>query len=575
MKRMICLLLLCILLVGSMITVQARDPEYDQEYRPQFHYTPKANWMNDPNGLVYNEETKEYHMYYQYCQTLEEDQNKKYWGHAVSKDLVHWQELPVAIGPDELGSIWSGSAVIDKKNTSGLFDDKTPEGARMVALFTYAGGDSKYGFEKVGLAYSKDNGLTWTKHEGNPVIASVENNTIVFDGAFRDPKVIWYEDDSYQNGGIWLMVIAGGEARIFTSENLIDWTYNSTMKKADGKEIQSECPDFYPLEVEGSGGKIKWVYSAAGRSYYVGDLTKDSNGYFRFTAEKDEQVLMRLPTDMYAAQTFFNDPKGRRIAVYWMLDLSSKEQNNLNEKLWDGCQSLPLEMKLVQTDDGHELRVYPVEELDSLISDKLLFESSGDVVNGLYDKLQNVTGENLYIEIELQPGSAKYFDIYVREGGEEKTLIRYNKNAGTVTIIRRDSGAFVKDNVSVQTDLNSDGNIKLKIYVDTSVVDVFTDTGASVQGLIFPAKTSTGLHMETKNGDMTVKSIKIYEMNSAWDEVSINDDTATHEPDDTKDDANDGFSVLYIILIIAGAIAIVAIIVIVMCIVVKKKRGIL
>ena len=274
---------------------------------------------------------------------------------------------------------------------------------------------------------------------------------------------------------------------------------------------------------------------------------------------------------MYAAQTFFNDPKGRRIAVYWMIDLSSKEQNNLNEKLWDGCQSMPVEMKLVKVADEYQLKMYPIEEIDSLISENLLFESSGDIVNGQYSKLQNISGEHLYIEMEIDPGNSRYFDIYVREGGEEKTLIRYSKNAGTVTIIRRDSGAFDKDNVSSKTALNSDGTIKLKIYVDTSVVDVFTDTGASVQGLIFPSKTSTGLHMETKGGDATVKSVKIYEMNSAWDAPKVSENNTTTEPDDNNDNKEKKDLPVYIALTAGAIVVIIAILIVVFKVLPKKK----
>ena len=403
MKRFFSILVLTYVIIG-IFSMQAEEFDYDQEYRAQYHYSPMRNWMNDPNGLVYNEATKEYHMFYQYCQTLEEDQNAKYWGHAVSKDLVHWQELQAAISPDDIGSIWSGSCVIDKYNTSGFFDDSTPAGARMVALFTYAGGDTTQGFEKQGIAYSKDNGLTWTKYEGNPVLGSVRDGNTIYYGGFRDPKVIWYEDDSYQNGGIWLMVVAGGKARIFTSPDLKNWTYNSTMTYMDGTTpIESECPDFYPLSVQGDESDAdKWIYSAAGRSYVVGELIKDSESKFTFKAETNMLTLMNLPTDMYAAQTFFNDPKGRRIAVYWMIDLSSKEENNLGEKAWDGVQSLPMEMKLLKDADGeYQLRAYPVEELNALKGDTALLEVSNETFSGTYEKVSAVTGELLYIDIVL------------------------------------------------------------------------------------------------------------------------------------------------------------------------------
>ena len=519
-KRVLFIRLFIIVLVfAAAFPAGAGAVSYEEAYRPQFHYTPAANWMNDPNGLVYNEETEEYHMFYQCCATLEENQAEKYWGHAVSKDLIHWKELPVAIGPDALGSIWSGSAVIDRNNTSGFFDDSTPAGARMVAFFTYAGGDTTYGYEKQGLAYSTDNGLTWNKYEGNPIIGSVQDGVTVYDGGFRDPKVIWYEDSSYENGGIWLMVTAGGKARIFASPDLKNWTYHSTMRGRDGKEIESECPDFYPLSVSGAGAaQQKWIYSAAGRSYVVGDLTKDENGIFTFRAESDLQTLMKLPTDMYAAQTFFNDPKGRRIAIYWMIDLSSKEAHGLGEKAWDGVQSMPLEMKL-ETDGsgGYRMRAYPVEELAMLQGETPIFEAAGDAVSGDYEKLRSVSGELLYIELTYHPGTASRIDLNVRMGDAEKTTISYNVKTENLTLSRRDSGKFIKENVSTKLLPGPDGTVTMRVYVDASVIDIFTDTGdTTVHGLVFPDKNSVGVNLNVRGGEAVIQSMRIYEMASAW-----------------------------------------------------------
>lgn len=558
MKRFFSILVLTYVIIG-IFSMQAEEFDYDQEYRAQYHYSPMRNWMNDPNGLVYNEATKEYHMFYQYCQTLEEDQNAKYWGHAVSKDLVHWQELQAAISPDDIGSIWSGSCVIDKYNTSGFFDDSTPAGARMVALFTYAGGDTTQGFEKQGIAYSKDNGLTWTKYEGNPVLGSVRDGNTIYDGGFRDPKVIWYEDDSYQNGGIWLMVVAGGKARIFTSPDLKNWTYNSTMTYMDGTTpIESECPDFYPLSVQGDESDAdKWIYSAAGRSYVVGELIKDSESKFTFKAETNMLTLMNLPTDMYAAQTFFNDPKGRRIAVYWMIDLSSKEENNLGEKAWDGVQSLPMEMKLLKDADGeYQLRAYPVEELNALKGDTALLEVSNETFSGTYEKVSAVTGELLYIDIVFDPGTASRIVFDLRAGGDEKTTVSYNAKSGMMTLVRSESGAFIKENTSTIVPLSENGTVHMQIYVDRSVVDIFTDTGAnSLHGLIYPAKSSVGLRLRSSGGEATIKSLNIYEMKSAWNkDYTVNYTPYPSEPFTTDASSRGDSNTAELILIIAAAV---------------------
>lgn len=560
--------LLCIACAAILLTVQAiyhtrvfaveSEPEAAKEpYRPQYHYTQEANWMNDPNGLVYNEETKEYHMFYQCCKTLEENQNEKYWGHAVSKDLMHWHEYPYAIGPDSLGSIWSGSAVVDRNNTTGFFDDNTAPGARLVAMFTYAGGDTSYGFEKQGIAYSKDNGVTWIKYDGNPVISNAQDGSEIYTGGFRDPKVYWYEDSSYENGGIWLMVAAGGPVRLFTSNDMKDWTFQCVLKYTDGKNIETECPDFYPITVEGTNEQ-KWILSAAGRGYVVGSLVKKNNR-FSFTAETDMMTLMKMPTDMYAAQTFFNDPQGRRVAVYWMLDLSSKSENALEEKKWDGILSLPMEIKLYKDSSGkYELRTSPVDEVKSLRKDMPVFETSNEMVNGLYDKLSDVSGQNLYIDMKVRIESASRLELTVFAGNDEKTVITYSKLSNSVTIIRNASGGFIKENVSANVKPDESGLLHFEIFLDTSVIDIFSESlETSLHGLVYPKADSTGIALNARSGDIYIESLKIYEMENARiaEKVSVKEETPNIN--------NNSFSSADLVLIIVAVLLAVCIIILI------------
>ena len=241
---------------------------YLEKHRPQFHFTPEANWMNDPNGMVYYEE--EYHLFYQYY-PKGNTWGPMHWGHAVSTDLVHWEHLPIALYPDKHGLIFSGSAVVDWKNTSGFGKDNKPP---LVAIFTYHDLEKERAgleddFQTQGIAYSNDKGRTWTKYEGNPVIA----NPGVRD--FRDPKVIWHEDSKQ-----WVMVVTAlDHLMIYGSENLRDWSLLSTF----GKEIGShdgvwECPDLFPLKDE--NGKEHWVIlqnmnpgnpnGGSGLQYFIG-----------------------------------------------------------------------------------------------------------------------------------------------------------------------------------------------------------------------------------------------------------------------------------------------------------------
>jgi fructan beta-fructosidase len=224
--------LVIILFTQGVAMVQNTDL-YHEPYRPQFHYSPPCNWMNDPNGLVYDE--GEYHLFYQHYPD-DVTAGPMHWGHAVSTDLIHWQTLPIALYPDEIGPIWSGSIVADRQNTSGLI----PDGG-LVALYSYQN-------QSQGLAYSSDHGRTWTKYAGNPVIEARAKD-------FRDPKVFWHDDT-----GQWVMVLAAGsEVQIFTSTNLLDWEYRSRFTNGDRRGVW-EVPDLFPLEIE---GQTKWVLLVA------------------------------------------------------------------------------------------------------------------------------------------------------------------------------------------------------------------------------------------------------------------------------------------------------------------------
>ena len=219
---------------------------YQETYRPQFHFSAPRGWHNDPNGLVYYH--GEYHLFYQH-NPFDIEWGPMHWGHAVSRDMVHWENLPIALEPDELGTIFSGTAVVDWKDSTGFFDG----GSGMVAIFTYHRDDR----ECQGIAYSRDDGRSWIKYEGNPVLCG--------DGSkeyrdFRDPKVFWHEKSQK-----WIMFVGGGIYRIYSSDDLKHWHFESE------PGIWEEFPDVFPLKVDGTGCE-KWVLAAAGYGYYVGDF---------------------------------------------------------------------------------------------------------------------------------------------------------------------------------------------------------------------------------------------------------------------------------------------------------------
>lgn len=271
-----CATALAILLVANACTNEPStggEPTgaYNEQHRPQFHFTPPQQWMNDPNGMVYYE--GEYHLFYQHYP----DSNvwgPMHWGHAVSADLVTWEQLPIAIYPDTLGLIFSGSAVVDWNNTSGFGQDSVPP---LVAIYTYHNMDGERDgsndFQTQAIAYSNDKGRTWTKYEGNPVIPNTEN---IRD--FRDPKVFWHEVSQQ-----WVMALAVlDRVRIYNSKNLKEWTLGSEFGMGIGSDGRPwECPDLFQLPIEGSDAQ-KWVMlvslgaggynGGSATQYFVGDF---------------------------------------------------------------------------------------------------------------------------------------------------------------------------------------------------------------------------------------------------------------------------------------------------------------
>lgn len=490
------------------------DSIYKEKSRAQFHYSPQINWMNDPNGLMYNAVTGEYHMFYQY-NPYGTGMGNQSWGHAVSKDLIHWTETDVALYPDEYGTKWSGSGVIDYQNTTGFFDDSVLPEARMVNVVMNFDGVSG-----VMLAYSKDNGTTWTKYQnGKSVLTGV-----------GDPKVIWYEDADMTNGGCWLMITT--EVGLWTSPDLKNWTFNSKIQLKDGTDLGVwECPDLYPLALDGDENTIKWVYNAAGSFYLVGNMIKDASGKLTFRAETEpllytgdsHQYKNKYFSDVgdgmvYATQSYYNDAKERRISVSWLREDTGTSTDS--DKHWNGNQSIPLETKLVSTTEGPRLRSYPIEETDSL-RDSLLYSGTGITVTPESSNLlEDTKGVLLDIEGEFTLGQGvTEFGFKLRQGNGQETIVKYDVEKQQLVLDKSNSGKkYTKVPVMTLTPL--DGNkVKLRILTDTTVIDAFGNDGeAVIMTSYFPNADSDGMSFYTKGGNVTVDSLKIYAVNSAWDE---------------------------------------------------------
>lgn len=512
--------------VYTLHIVREPDPAtlYKEQSRPRYHFTPYTYQMNDPNGLVYNAATGEYHLFFQCNRPFDTGvaglTGTTSWGHAVSKDLVHWEELPLAVTPDELGMAWSGSAVIDYHNTSGLFDDSTPPESRMVLFYASVGGDTTYGYAKESMAYSTDGGRTFVKYEGNPVVKNPDNQ---YGGGLRDPKVFWYEDETMEGGGIWVMVTVGN-LHIFTSRNLIDWKHCGRPVGLDGQVFDSECPDLYPLPVDGDEKNIKWVYTGGGIFYIIGRMEKTGEDTVMFIPETERIYALNGIADQgagnpapetYATQTFNSERLGRRVSVSWLRDPSM----HWKDKHWNSAQSLPMEHSLRTVNGQVKLFSYPVSEVDALRGDVLLSLENVTVTPDTENILQDVSTTccDLVATIDLGDATEVGFKVRMSErAGREELVIRYDRTAGKLYVDKNKTGSGSYLGVYEPDMVTLDGNrITLRILLDQICYDVYGNGGeVAVAGLVYSDFRSTGMEFFT-NGTATVESLVIYNMDES------------------------------------------------------------
>ncbi|MCZ7644687.1 MAG: glycoside hydrolase family 32 protein [Planctomycetota bacterium] len=442
------------------------------DYRPLYHVAPPTGWLNDPNGLVCRD--GEYHLFYQWCPDVNVDGMRMYWGHAVSRDLARWEHLPVALEPDALGSIWSGCAVDDARNTSGFFG----AGGGLVAIFTH---HAEFGAERQSLAFSADRGRTWTKHAGNPVLGDDESRN------FRDPKVFWHAETSR-----WIMVV-GVDHKLYASENLRDWTFLSA------PEFSSECPDLFPLEVEGRG-EPKWLLSLGGFRYVAGDFDG-----VRFSPLSGPHLADHGP-DFYATQSWEAAPGGRRIWIGWLNHW--RYARAIPEFGARGVMSIPRELALrATTDQGLRLIQRPVRELESLRRETVA-PSGAEASSGK----RFYSGDAYELEATLVVDDE--FDrcgFRLRASKTQETLVGYDGPAGGVFLDRERSGGTVTRG---RYGLVGRGKrIPLRVFVDRGSVEAFFDHGLRVfSAQIFPDAGSLDLAWFSESGKCRAEDVKVHRL---------------------------------------------------------------
>lgn len=443
--------------------IKGSENLYRELLRPQFHFTSRRGWLNDPNGLVFYQ--GEYHLFYQHTPYGWNPRNM-HWGHAVSHDLLHWQELPVALYPDEHGPMWSGSAVVDWNNTAGF---QTGGEKALVAMFTAAGNPFTQD-----IAFSNDRGRTWNKYTNNPVLPHII-------GGDRDPKVIWYAPEKK-----WVMALYldGNTYALFAASDLKHWEKLSEVVIPG----TSECPEFFEISVDGSPGDTRWIFYGGNGSYLIGKFDGKT-----FTPESGPNALQH-GNCWYASQTF-NDllvADGRRILIPW-------GQINFPGMPFNQMMGIPVELTLHQTTEGLRLYSLPARELAVLRSSthKIKPQTFGPGEN----PLAGVNGELLDVTAEIGVGDAKEITFNLRG-----VAVNYDVKKQELSCL--DRKAALK---------SVDGKIKLRLLVDHTSVDIFGNDGALYMpmGMILPAD-KTALELSAKDGSARIYSLTIYELKSAW-----------------------------------------------------------
>jgi len=445
---------------------------YSEALRPQFHFTSKTGWLNDPVGLHYYKGT--YHLFYQHNPSGTKWGNM-HWGHATSTDMVHWEEQPDALLPDETGEMWSGSGLVDWHNASGLSADGGPV---QILLYTAAGGVAELSnsmpFTQC-LAYSNDSGSTWEKYAHNPVIPYIAEQT-------RDPKAVWHEASKS-----WVLALYLGqnEYALFTSQNLTQWEKTSSFKIPGC----GECPDLFEMELEGGHGKKRWVFWSATRgTYIVGDF----DGKI-FTPASEPVCALPEGAHGYAAQTWSDIPKedGRRIQMSWA-------HFNIPDMPFNCFLTFPCVLRLKSTGTGPRLLFSPIDEIETLYGER--HAVSGVELDGCVP-FTEISNMQLDIHAKFSIGSAKTLGLEIFG-----TRIAYEPECQML------SCAGVSGTLR-----HEDEKISLRVLIDTTSVEIFADDGGLYMPIgVIHTQPDSVVCAFAEGGKAGVENMEIYELKSIW-----------------------------------------------------------
>jgi fructan beta-fructosidase len=494
---------------------ESASPIYDQPYRPQYHFSPRQNWTNDPNGLVYFQ--GEYHLFFQY-NPFGEQWGHMSWGHAVSHDLLHWHELPVALPEHDGIMIFTGSTVVDEQNSSGFCTGGIP---CLVAIYTghTPAAGSRHALQTQNVAYSNDRGRTWTKYGANPIL-----NLNLAD--FRDPKVFWSKRTKR-----WIMLVSlpdDHKVRIYGSPNLKKWEQLSEFGPAGATGGQWECPELFEMPVNGDRSETRWVLKVglnpgglqggSGEQYFVGRFDGT-----RFVNDNppSRTLWTDYGKDCYCALTFNGLPQHHPpVMIGWMNNWQYAAA--LPTAPWRGQMTIPRKLSLRTTPDGIRLFQEPIDSLQQLqerpfkLSDQSLEQLNRRLSNAPYGK-----SHTFKIQSTLSLGMSQEVGWKLLADDGSSTIVGYDTRTRQLFVDRRHSGVvgFSKEfPVRTTAPLVLRGNLlRLQILVDRCSVEVFAEGGRiAMTNLGFPLVGAQDLQMYSKGGEPGRISLELSELRSIY-----------------------------------------------------------
>lgn len=476
------------------------DMANKESFRPVYHHTPAYGWMNDPNGMFYKDGV--YHLYFQY-NPYGSVWGNMHWGHSTSTDLMHWKFEGCAIVPDAWGAIFSGSCVVDHENTAGFGKEA------VVAFYTSAKSTPWGDIQMQSMAYSLDNGKTFTKYEGNPILTSSERD-------FRDPKVFWYAPGKH-----WVMILAVGQhMEIYSSVNLKEWKKESEFGAMQGAHGGVwECPDLVEIPIEGTREK-KWVlicnlnpggpFGGSAAQYFIGSFDGK-----KFVNESPTQTKwMDWGKDNYATVTWNNAPDGRCIALGWMSNW--QYANNVPTRQYRSANTLARDLTLYREGQELYLKSTPSVEVKKARGKKVSIPSfkvseKHEIVN-LFEEKQGA----YEVEIVIQNAGASKIAFCLLNDKGEKVSMYYDLNRKQFVMDRSESGTvdFSKDFPAVTVaPVNVDKELTLRLFVDRSSIEAFGEDGKFVMtNLVFPSQPYVKMCFEADKNGYAVKALNVYKL---------------------------------------------------------------